>query len=523
MHMPLMARNRKNRQGDPSAYKDSDDIEVDEDVLIIGRTRSFERSLAERLDGSIKGHTTSRRSISRKISNQAIQPGSIGRRYHSFLSSLNPTLPAADVDGEDHFMLDLDEAWHPHGYGPKDRDHAEFLVELRGMTSGDESEYEDELATNSMARPVRPRRSAVPREDAMGGLKETFPVSPTSAADSPVAVITPQLQLAAVTVSLEMSEVLQDKPRSLSGASSPGSVMLSFRGKPRRGSKGSDGEVFGFSLPEEAVDMTDVYVHLGPSPRGANFRDAMHGRQGQGAGKESVPRSNSMTSIPSQSSTDARSRFLGERRKRNSTIDLAVLATHTEDGDNDDDGWFKLAKRENESWADFSQSLSRSKGAAIWQRLEQGERVPLPEPSFVGVSPRRRAATEDNRCLVLDADKKPESPTLFTGTIARNGPRSLSPTSQAITYSPSFERLTCGALPFLCETLQESTFAGPTQRGSSSPAAQHPFAGVAYPMTTGRASSISPSKYQDRQRSRTEFSHGFHNNAARIIPAQTGH
>ena len=465
LQMPNISR--KTKKGISLAL--SDDIE--EDVLVIGRTASFERSLLEKRHVTIKGNAVVRRSLTKKASTQFMRPGSFRRKDQSSLPSPTSRLIVTDLVNrkeEDYFMLDLDEAWHPDGYSLDT--HTEYLTQLTSMAEG-------KVTNEKRARPVQARRSAVAKQKLEGGLLDLFPVSPTDDADGePEILVTikkPQLEKARqeITVSMDLDEAGNDHYRSSS--SSPSSATLSFAGKRQSSFKGSSEEVLHFALPEEAIDTSDVYIHLGPTPRGASFKDAI---EGQGRHKVAVPRSNSMSSIPSPTSVGS---FLGEGRKRHSAMDLTVLATHTED----DEGWFKLAKRENESWADFSQSLNRSKGAQIWEKLAGAEKVPLPEPSLIGISPYRHKS----KLCVRGAEYKPcESPP--DSLRACNEPRSLSPTSHTISYSPSLERLTYGTLPFLYETLQETPLPtmgtlsnGPGRvyaQAQPVPTTTHPFASI---------------------------------------------
>lgn len=418
----------------------------DQEVLIIGRTASFEKSLSrERRPAPIKAAAVLRRSLSKKGSAQSVRQSPVYRKNQTAYPSPKERIFVTDLVNpkeEDYFMLDLDEAWHPDGYSLKD--HTEFLIDLEGKV-------EKKWGGDAFARPVSTRRPVAKAQREARVSKETFPVSPTDGGEdeAPAAFPTAPVDKPRVitTVSVDMSEITKDTGRPLSGASTPGSAMLSFSGKNRRGSKGSDRESFRPFIPEDTIDFSDVFVHLGPLPPFEGQYKA--GGEDNVASKKPVPRSSSMSSIPSQST---KSSFLSEHRKRHSTIDLAHLPTPVED----DDGWFKLAKKDSESWADFSQSLNRKKGAEFWQKLEGGERVPLPEPTFVGVSPHRQKSRASS--FATSALHERFLPRLAEA--GGEGPRSLSPMSHSIAYSPSLERLTSGALPFLYETLQESPFGG---------------------------------------------------------------
>ena len=364
----------------------------DESVVVIGRNASFDRSLLEN-PSTLTGRLTN------KVRSRYKRRGSGTSHKASKINRNRPHMPLACYSAENNgaidqndvedFMLDLDEAWHPNGYSLED--HTDFLIEMN-KTSGGPGQVTVVCQIDDR-RPVdRIQRVPAPLEMVVQEVESPFLVENEEVEEYLSMTASEKTSSKGGVVEANLGQVAVDgeprfdtarfttKPKEdTSGTSSPASVSLSFPCHKRRRSREFGSESIKFVRPDEGLDLSEVYIHLGSvNEIGEKFK----AKSTSGIIRKensSLPRSLSSASIPSQRTIpNTSNKNYGRTR---SAVHIATLEASSPE----ESGWFKLARPRHQSWADFSQSFSEEKGSTPWKRYNQANNLPLPEPSFAGV------------------------------------------------------------------------------------------------------------------------------------------
>jgi hypothetical protein len=456
----------------------------DESIVVIGRTASFDRSTLEKpstMTGRLTNKVRSRHR--RRGSSTSHKASNVNRnRAHMPFACYSAANKSGAIDPNDveDFMLDLDEAWHPNGYSLED--HTDFLIEMN-KTSGVPDQVTVVCRIDNRRPADRVQRVPAPLEMVVQEVESPLSVG-SDDAEEYLGMTDPHklsgtggevdAQSGRIVVNgeprFDTGRFLSKSQEDTSGTSSPASVCLSFPCHERRRSREFGSESIKFVRPDEGVDLSEVYIHLGSANE---IEEKFKAKSASGVIREetpSLPRSLSSASVPSQRTRPSRPDNIHGRTQ--SAVHIATLEASSPE----ESGWFKLARPRHQSWADFSQSFSEDKGSSPWKRYNQANDLPLPEPSFAGVTAYRtrlRASSSspsEDPCASLEVNRS-YGISNIGGVSSPDEKRTVNPPSRAILDALFSDELDVRALPVLHDGSRHTEM----MRSGSDRFGSHPF------------------------------------------------